>query len=184
MFSAVFSLLFLCFCVVYGADDNENSNIIDISGVKLYLLELQVLPETGYSVHNKENNIYQIYTKIGIKNESGKTKKLEWEYTVRWDGPMAIELKSASGKTVLPKGYPFGGNCCPEYMKIRNKEKAVLRNLSEAYYIEDLDSDYVITIQGKIKVNNSEEKYAFTVKKNLKEILNVDFWGKKALRAE
>ncbi len=124
MFSAVLILLFSCLSVVCGADNHESGNIVDISGVKLYLLELQVLPETCYSTHNKESNIYQIYTEIGIKNESGKTNKLEWEYTVRWDGPMAVELESTSGKTVLPKGYPFGGNCCPEYKKLRNKEKS------------------------------------------------------------
>lgn len=179
-------VVFLCFCVLSytcGAANNRNDNILEISEIKFCLLELQLLPETFYSTHNNESSIYQIYTKIGLKNESGKTKKLKWEYTVRWDGPMDIELKPASthAKEVTRKGYPFGDNCCPEYKKLNNKQTHILKNLSEAFYIENIDSEYIINIRGKITINNIEKEYTFNTRKNLKQILNSDFWNKKVL---
>lgn len=69
--------IFCAFSYTCCATNTRSDNTLEISGIKFYLLELQLLPETSYSIHNKESNIYQIYTKIGLKNESGKTKKIE-----------------------------------------------------------------------------------------------------------
>lgn len=173
-------LFFLFFSYTCCATNTRSDNTLEISGIKFYLLELQLLPETSYSIHNKESNIYQIYTKIGLKNESGKTKKIEWEYTIRWDGPMIIELNPTSTHTKKPsrKGYPFGGNCCPEYKILKNKQTLNLRNLSESYYIENIDSEYIISIKGKVKINNIVQEYTFNTTKHLKYILNSDFWHK------
>ena len=176
----LFLSVFLLFSYTCGATNNKNDNIIVISGIKFYLLELQLLPETCYSIRNNESNVYQLYTKIGLKNESGKTKKLEWEYSIQWDGPMVVELKPASihTKEVSRKGYQFGGNCCPEYKKLNNNQTHILKNLSEAFYVENIDSEYIINIKGKIIINNIRKEYEFNTRKNLKQILNLYFWNK------
>lgn len=176
----LFLSVFLLFSYTCGATNNKNDNIIVISGIKFYLLELQLLPETCYSIRNNESNVYQLYTKIGLKNESGKTKKLEWEYSIQWDGPMVVELKPASihTKEVSRKGYQFGGNCCPEYKKLNNNQTHILENLSEAFYVENIDSEYIISIKGKVKINNIVQEYTFNTTKHLKYILNSDFWHK------